>query len=253
MVGVEVGEEDLLEVDEADVRAQQLPLRALAAVDQDPLAAATDERRGGAALGGGRGAGRPEEDDVEIHGGRFYRCREDAARQGRGAASLRRAVDRGPDRAGDLEDRLERAARRLRGRERALGVAERHPAALRRDEQPLAVGCQRRGEPPVGVVVEPGDATELDGVALGRGEGGGGLLQAPLVRAGIPPWPLPRRSANTATTASPASGIGAWRMLLTIVPACRARWTARSRPLHGLSPRRHGRSRFALHRSDVRP
>ena len=40
VVGVVVREEDLLELDEADVAAQELALRALAAVEQQPLAAA---------------------------------------------------------------------------------------------------------------------------------------------------------------------------------------------------------------------
>ena len=37
MVGVEVREEDLLEIDEAHVAAQELPLRALRAVEQEPV------------------------------------------------------------------------------------------------------------------------------------------------------------------------------------------------------------------------
>ena len=44
MVGVVVGEEDLGELDQPDGRAQELPLRAFAAVDQHPLAAAAEER-----------------------------------------------------------------------------------------------------------------------------------------------------------------------------------------------------------------
>ena len=67
---MEVREEDLAQLDEADVRAQELPLRALGAVEQQPLAAAPDERRGRRALGGRHRAGRPEEDDVEVHGRR---------------------------------------------------------------------------------------------------------------------------------------------------------------------------------------
>ena len=39
VVGVKVGQEDLLQVDEAEIGAQQLPLRPLAAVDQQPLPA----------------------------------------------------------------------------------------------------------------------------------------------------------------------------------------------------------------------
>ena len=69
---MEVREEDLLELDEADVAAQELALRPLGAVEEQPVSPAPDERRGQGALGGRRGSGRPEEDDVEIHGGRVY-------------------------------------------------------------------------------------------------------------------------------------------------------------------------------------
>ena len=55
VIGVQVREEDVLEVDEPGVRAEQLALRPLAAVDEQPVAAAAEERRGGAARGG-RGA-----------------------------------------------------------------------------------------------------------------------------------------------------------------------------------------------------
>ena len=67
VVGVEVRQEDVLEVDEADVGAQELALRPLAAVDEQPVAAAADERRRGRPLGGGSRARRPEEHDVEVH------------------------------------------------------------------------------------------------------------------------------------------------------------------------------------------
>ena len=69
VVGVEVGEEHLLEVDEPDVGAQELPLRALGAVDEEPLAAAPDQGRGRRSLCGRRRPGRPEEHDVEVHSG----------------------------------------------------------------------------------------------------------------------------------------------------------------------------------------
>ena len=42
---MEVGEEDLPQLDQADRGAQQLPLRALAAVEQQPLAATPQEQR----------------------------------------------------------------------------------------------------------------------------------------------------------------------------------------------------------------
>ena len=67
VVGVEVREEDLVELDQADVRAQELPLRALAAVEEQLLAAAPDERGGRSAASGRHRAGRAEEDDVEVH------------------------------------------------------------------------------------------------------------------------------------------------------------------------------------------
>ena len=54
-----------------DVRAQELPLGALRAVDEQPLAAAPDQRRGRCTLCRRRRPGRPEEHDVEVHGGRF--------------------------------------------------------------------------------------------------------------------------------------------------------------------------------------
>ena len=69
---MEVREEDLLELDQADVAAQELPLRPFCAVEQEPVSPSTDERRGQGALGRRGGSGRPEEDDVEIHGGRVY-------------------------------------------------------------------------------------------------------------------------------------------------------------------------------------
>jgi hypothetical protein len=72
VVGVVVREKDLLELEEPDVAAEKLALRPFATVEEQTLAAAANERRRQAALGGGRGSGRPEEDDVEIHCGRFY-------------------------------------------------------------------------------------------------------------------------------------------------------------------------------------
>ncbi len=71
MIGVEVCQEDMLEIDEADVGAEKLPLRTLAAVDEQPVTAAPDERRRGPARGGGCGRGRPEKDEVEVHGSRW--------------------------------------------------------------------------------------------------------------------------------------------------------------------------------------
>ena len=68
VVGVVMREEDLAQLDQADVRAQQLPLRALGAIEEQALAAATEEHRRGRALRGRHGAGRAEEDEIEVHG-----------------------------------------------------------------------------------------------------------------------------------------------------------------------------------------
>ena len=70
VVGVEVREEDVLEVDEADVGAKQLALRPLAAVEEQPVAAAPDERRGRCPARPSARSRGPEEDDVEVHGRR---------------------------------------------------------------------------------------------------------------------------------------------------------------------------------------
>ena len=64
---MKVREEDLLQVGQADRRALQLPLRPLSAVEQEPLAAAPDEKRGGRALRRRHRGGGAEEYDVEVH------------------------------------------------------------------------------------------------------------------------------------------------------------------------------------------
>ena len=64
---MEVREEDLLQVGQADRRPLQLPLRPLAAVEEEPLAAAPHEQGRRAALRGRHRSGGAEEDDVEIH------------------------------------------------------------------------------------------------------------------------------------------------------------------------------------------
>ena len=66
-----VREEDLLELDEPDVAAQELSLRPLGAVEEKPIAAPPDERRAERALRGRHRARRPEENDVQLHGGGF--------------------------------------------------------------------------------------------------------------------------------------------------------------------------------------
>ena len=70
MIGVEMRQEDVLEVDEPDVGSEELPLCPFAAVDEKAIAAASDERRRRPTRGSRRGGGRSEEDEVEIHGGR---------------------------------------------------------------------------------------------------------------------------------------------------------------------------------------
>ena len=70
MIGVEMGQEDVLEVDEPDVGSEELPLCPFAAVDEKAIAAASDERRRRPTRRSRRGGGGSEEDEVEIHGGR---------------------------------------------------------------------------------------------------------------------------------------------------------------------------------------
>ena len=67
MVGVVMREEDLLEIGEPDGRALELSLRALSAVEEQPLAAAAHEHGCRAALRGRRRRRGAEEDDVEVH------------------------------------------------------------------------------------------------------------------------------------------------------------------------------------------
>ena len=71
MVGVVVREEDLAQLQESHVATEQLALGALRAVEEQAVAATTNKCRGRGTLGRRRGTGRPEEDDVEVHGGRF--------------------------------------------------------------------------------------------------------------------------------------------------------------------------------------
>ena len=68
VVCVEVRQEDVFEVDQPGVRAQKLPLCPLAAVDEQAVSAPTQQRCGRAARGRGRRGGRPEEEEVEVHG-----------------------------------------------------------------------------------------------------------------------------------------------------------------------------------------
>ncbi len=68
VVGVVVRDEHFAQLDQADGRAQQLPLRALAAVEQQALAAAPEQQRGRRPLGRRHRARGAEEDEVQIHG-----------------------------------------------------------------------------------------------------------------------------------------------------------------------------------------
>ena len=67
-----VGDEDLLELDQADVAPQKLTLRSLGAIEEQPFAAPANEGRGEGAPGSRCGPGRAEEDHVEIHAGGVY-------------------------------------------------------------------------------------------------------------------------------------------------------------------------------------
>ena len=68
MVGVEVRQEHVGQVRQADHGAHQLALRPFGAVDQQPVAAATEQQRGRSAARGRRRPGGAKEDDVEVHG-----------------------------------------------------------------------------------------------------------------------------------------------------------------------------------------
>ena len=68
MVRVKVRDEDLLELEQADRRAQQLALRPLGAVDEELVAPAPDEQRCRGPLRRGHRARGAEKDEVEIHG-----------------------------------------------------------------------------------------------------------------------------------------------------------------------------------------
>ena len=68
MIGVQVREEDVGQVGEAD-GLDELALRALAAVDEDPLGAAPDEQRGQAAARRRDRARRARKKERKIHCG----------------------------------------------------------------------------------------------------------------------------------------------------------------------------------------
>ena len=60
-------DEHLMELDQADARAKKLPLSAFAAVDQETIPSATNEKACRSTLRRRHRAGRPKEDDIEIH------------------------------------------------------------------------------------------------------------------------------------------------------------------------------------------
>jgi hypothetical protein len=71
VVGVQMREEDLLEVRQPDDRALQLPLRPLRAVEQQLLAAAAHEEGCRRALRGRHGGRGTEKEKVEVHAARL--------------------------------------------------------------------------------------------------------------------------------------------------------------------------------------
>ncbi len=71
VVGVQVREEDLLDVGQADHGPLQLPLRALGAVEEELLAAAPQQERRRCALRRRHRGRRAEKEKVEIHAGRL--------------------------------------------------------------------------------------------------------------------------------------------------------------------------------------
>src|SRR5262249_47204645 len=97
MVGVEVREEDLLEVREPDHRPLQLPLRAFRAVEEEALAAAPYEQPRGCAMRCRHRRRGAEEDEVEVHrlaivGSRAWRIR--ACSRSTGARSRQSSTGR---------------------------------------------------------------------------------------------------------------------------------------------------------------
>ena len=80
VVGMEVREEDRLEVGQPHRRALELTLRPLGAVEEQALAAPPEEERRGRALRGRHRRRRAEEDEIEVHrppivGSRAWRIR----------------------------------------------------------------------------------------------------------------------------------------------------------------------------------
>ena len=81
VVGVQVGDVDLVDLDEPG-RALHLALRALAAVEQQPVAADPRQQAGGRAPRGRHRAAGAEEDHVHVHARSVMRVVQLADRQG---------------------------------------------------------------------------------------------------------------------------------------------------------------------------
>jgi hypothetical protein len=82
VIGVIVGDEDLRKLNEADPRAKKLALRTLAAVEEEPLAAAAHEQAGRGAPSRRNGPGRAEEHKVEVHAGKCTAARSTPRQRG---------------------------------------------------------------------------------------------------------------------------------------------------------------------------
>ena len=69
-VGRAAAEETLEQIDQPGVRAKELTLRSLAAVDEDAISTAPEERGRGSTGRRGRRCGGTEEDEIQVHGRR---------------------------------------------------------------------------------------------------------------------------------------------------------------------------------------
>jgi len=90
VIRVVVGEEHVGELGQPDVRPEQLALCAFGTVDEKPVASAPNEQGRRGPLSGWGGARCPEEDDVEVHGGRILppgRCHSLVTRVSSGIAA----------------------------------------------------------------------------------------------------------------------------------------------------------------------
>ena len=99
VVGVEVREEDRVELGQPERRSQELALRALAAVDEQHIALAPEHGRGRCARGRWRRAAGAEEDDLDLHQGSVDdrpRARGSYARVRRHQVSLARGCRANP-------------------------------------------------------------------------------------------------------------------------------------------------------------